>query len=319
MRNKVVICALVIGFLPSIFSVDIRAQDATVLFNDVGISIGFKATKVSGVSPKNYPLDENFYSQMYVEKNENKTLHRVLSDRESGLYFGYDLKVDFDPGTRKSILSVKPLSIKPNAERELKDLALGSLPSYPDVMLVGDGDTIRLDILEEPRTKVKIVDIIKINIISLNKTIPMNNGSVPIRSAAQPVGDFKPEMFQNLRLTYIKILINGTEVADPGSLIAPIVYFYIPEKGRFILSLVPHPGYSFQKIGSVENNEISFAFKGDEYKLVSSTPILAAGGRWNVWVLYDPDFRPDPAFSAFSPFWMGAGSSVKDFFKKNEE
>jgi hypothetical protein len=301
------------------FSSKGRAQDATIRFNDTGLSIAFKAEKVSPNSNRKTVLDDKFYSQMYVEKDGNKTLHRVISDRDSGLYFGYDLKVDFDSATGKFSLSIKPLSITPIMEKPLKDLAVGSLSSYPETLDVEDGDTIKLDILEDPRTKAKIVDVIKVKIVGVKDNGSQNSNAKNSAAGSKPSQDFTPEIFQTMKLTNVKIFVNGAEVASLGSIVgASVIYFYIPEKGRFIFSLAPHKGYDFQKIGIVENNEISFAANGDNYKLVSSSPVLVAGGSWSLWVLYDPNFRPDARFSSFSPYWMGAGSRPDDFLKKKQ-
>lgn len=319
MRNKIFVyafifyCLLYCGFSPTA-----QAQDATIRFNDTGLSIAFKAEKVSPNSKRNTVLDDKFYSQMYVEKDGNKLLHRIISDRDSGLYFGYDLKVDFNAVTDKFKLSIKPLSITPVMEKPLKDLAVGSLSNYPETLIVEDGDTITLDILEDPRTKVKIVDVIKVKILGAKETQAQNPNAGSSAANSKPSQDFTPEIVQMMKLTNVKIFVNGAEVANPGSLSGQIMYFCIPEKGRFIFSLSPHKGYDFQKIGTVENNEISFSANGDSYKLVSSSPILVAGGSWSLWVLYDADFRPDARFSSFSPYWMGAGSRPEDFLKKKQ-
>lgn len=320
MRDKILFNSLLTFCLLCVLSVKSRAQDATVEFGDIGVSIAFKARKVSADSNRKYRIDDNFYSQMYVEKNKNKTLHRVVSDRESGLYFGYDLKIGFDVGTGKASFSVLPLSIKPIMEKPLRDLTASSLPEYPEMMIVEDGDLITLDILENPQTKVKIVDTIKVKIAGIGKAATSavyggkNSSAVP----TPPVRDLKLENFQTMKLTNVKIFVNGVQAADPGGMTGPIMYFYIPEKGRFIFSLSPHEGYDFQKIGTLAGNEISFTANGDSYKLVSSSPILAAGGSWNLWVLYDPKFRPDAGFSSFSPYWMGVADRVEAFFKENK-
>ncbi len=318
MRNKLFFYAFIFYCLLCAFSSKTRAQDATIRFNDIGLSIAFKAEKVFPNSNRKNVLDDKFYSQMYVEKDGNKTLHRIISDRDGGLYFGYDLKVDFNSATGKFNLSIKPLSITPIMEKPLKDLAVGSLPNYPETLVVEDGDTITLDILEDPLTKVKIVDVIKVKIVGAKDIRAQNLNIENSAAASKPSQDFTPEILQMMKLTNVKIFVNGAEVANPGSLSGQIMYFYIPEKGRFIFSLAPHKGYNFQKIGTVENNEISFAVNGDSYKLVSSSPVLVAGGSWSLWVLYDADFRPDARFSSFSPYWMGAGSRPEDFLKKKQ-
>jgi len=70
------------------------------------------------------------------------------------------------------------------------------------------------------------------------------------------------------------------------------LWFYVPERGRFIFSLVPREGYSFEKIGILEGNKIEFVINGERYEWVSGVEILASGGVWNLWVLHDSRYTP---------------------------
>jgi hypothetical protein len=42
-----------------------------------------------------------------------------------------------------------------------------------------------------------------------------------------------------------------------------------------------------------EGNKISFSYAGDNYEWVSSEPVIAFGGKWNVWVLNLTDYKED--------------------------
>ena len=53
-------------------------------------------------------------------------------------------------------------------------------------------------------------------------------------------------------------------------------------------------GANFQKIGVAEGNKISFSYVGDKYEWVSSEPVIAFGGKWNIWVLNLADYKEDP-------------------------
>ena len=67
---------------------------------------------------------------------------------------------------------------------------------------------------------------------------------------------------------------NKSTIGCQGSLL----WFYVPQRGRFIFSLVPREGYSFQKIGILDNNVIEFIIDGEHYEWVSTLPILPNGG-----------------------------------------
>jgi hypothetical protein len=71
-----------------------------------------------------------------------------------------------------------------------------------------------------------------------------------------------------------------------------LLWIYIPDRGRFIFSLVPREGYAFQKIGMLDDNRIEFELNGEFYEWTSGDSILSTGGVWNLWVLHDPDYTP---------------------------
>lgn len=81
------------------------------------------------------------------------------------------------------------------------------------------------------------------------------------------------------------------------------------------MSPFPRKGFDFQKIGTVENNKISFTFNGDNYKFVSTSPVLGSGGKWNVWVLHDSEYRSTFQLSPSSPYEYGAADSIESLFK----
>ncbi len=78
------------------------------------------------------------------------------------------------------------------------------------------------------------------------------------------------------------------------------------------MSIFPRKSFNLQKKGIVEDNKLSFTFNGDNYKFVSSSPIIGSGGKWNVWVLYDPNYKPtDRTTSQFE------AGEIEDLFRKS--
>ena len=71
-----------------------------------------------------------------------------------------------------------------------------------------------------------------------------------------------------------------------------LLWLYIPERGRFIFSLVPREGYDFEKIAVLDENKITFTIDRERYEWVSGTSILPSGGAWNLWVLRDTKYTP---------------------------
>ncbi len=98
-----------------------------------------------------------------------------------------------------------------------------------------------------------------------------------------------------------RLAVNGELAAGGGrgrGCAGALVWFHAPGRGRFILSLVPRAGYDFQKIGLIEDNLISFNFKGERYEWTSSAPVVGQGGTWHVWVLHDPGYTPELSSAA---------------------
>jgi hypothetical protein len=116
--------------------------------------------------------------RVYVTGNERKDaqrVHRIVADRSSGVYFGYDLIIQPSVIPGSYLISVRSLSKKLSDLLPLNGLNLTSggkevgpefsphrLPKYPDDITVMESDTVALDILYNPQTKTEIVDFIKI-------------------------------------------------------------------------------------------------------------------------------------------------------------
>jgi len=66
----------------------------------------------------------------------------------------------------------------------------------------------------------------------------------------------------------------------------------VPDRGRFIFSLVPRDGYQFAKIAVLDGNKIEFTVNNEKYEWLSSESILPNGGTWNLWVLHDTNYTP---------------------------
>jgi hypothetical protein len=74
------------------------------------------------------------------------------------------------------------------------------------------------------------------------------------------------------------------------------VWFYYPGQGRYVLSLVPHDGFS--KAGDIRDNVISFQGEGQQFEIRTMKLIVgSSAGAWNLYVLHDPTFQPKEAGS----------------------
>lgn len=292
---------------------------ASVRFNESGISVVFKTETTS---PKSDKTARGSVFVKHVPPGAENMIQRVISDRESGLYTGYDLVVAQDASTGKFRVSFRPLSLKRDQGESSNNVAARSLPKYPEDVIVDDGDTIALEIFENPQLQLKIVDM-----ITITSKAPKPNAASSVNNASTASGrakDFTPQA-PELKLTNFDIFVNEAKAIEPssgrgggGSVSGAIIYFYLEGKGRFIFSLSPHEGYDFQKIAVIEDNQISFTFNGESYKLISSSPVFGEGGNWNLWVLHDPDYRPNVKFFGSSRYLIGAADRIEYLLKKKQ-
>jgi len=246
---------------------------------------------------------------------EGNIVHRIFLDREHAVYFGYDLEVEPVPGTDQFTLTIKPLSEPPvsSAVRRPQDLTARSLPKYPQPQVIHDGDTLAVDVLVNQSTGVKIIDLVKVSAKS-----EAAQSATPTPGGGQAAKDLSLEMI-GLGVTNSRLLVNdqrvlGTEEGAGPGVSGTVLWFYLPGYGRFILALTPREGYAFQAVGVVEGHKLSFSMGGNRFEWVSSSPIVScAGGALTLWVLPDPQYRPEaePEQSPYQLGALGAGGSIK--------
>jgi len=325
MKNKF----LIVAVLSCLFVAGAEAQQSSVSFNKKGVSVIFNIQTTSPDASKQ--SFGSLYFTGYDETEKESRVHRVIGDKKNGVYFGYDLIVQFDAAApNKFKVSFKPLSTNPPEQMRLSNSEIRSLPKYPDDMTVEDGDTIALDILYNPQTKVKIVDLIKITTkkpqssdSSMFNTTATGFGSTGFGTSGGSGENLfgKKKQAQDftlndvkLRLTSPKLLVNGTVSSIRGSewngvIEGSIISLYIPEKGRFVFSLFPRENLSFQKDAVLKNNKITFKTGGELYELISVAPIVSGGGNWNLWVFNDAGYKPDLTFGAASAEHLQYGAA----------
>jgi hypothetical protein len=95
-----------------------------------------------------------------------------------------------------------------------------------------------------------------------------------------------------------------------------LLWFYVPDRGRFIFSLVPREGYNFAKIAVLDGNKIEFTVNNEKYEWISSESILPNGGTWNLWVLHDTKYTPLFGSDVSTP---RATSKMPKVFEKIED
>jgi len=243
----------------------------------------------SKTSPGNTALATLLYSQAF--SGGDRIIHRVLTDAQHNVVFGYDLWISADPLAKKFSLAVLPAdeafrrSFLKDAAQLRANNAFATFPKSTTPQTLDDGDAVSLELLVNRESGVKIVDVVSVTFdrSTLRESRPE---SIPRDFTLDAVA---------LAVKNYSLSINGNLVSKSKSSIGctgALLWFYVPERGRFIFSLVPREGYQFQKIAVLDDNRIEFTVNGERYEWVSGASILPNGGIWNLWVLHDTDYTP---------------------------
>jgi hypothetical protein len=298
MRSRLLLSLMLALFLPALCAAqEKRVQQLVVPLE----SAGYVAFKTEAVAPEaqnassSSDIDLQSVVKPQVLVDENHVVHRVLVDGTGALIFGYDLIIEPLVNSRQFKVSVRPLD--PEFEKQMRarqssrtgrtalQLNASTFPRSTEAQIIDDGDGFALELLVNPQTGVKIVDVVK---ASFDQSRLWEAPKLP------PTRDFTLDSVEMAVKDY-KLYINGRRVSGgrPSQGFAgALLWFYVPDKGRFIFSLTPRAGYDFEKVARIEDNKISFTIGEDVYEWVSSTPIVGSGGKWNLWVLRDKRYSP---------------------------
>ena len=231
--------------------------------------------------------------------------HRVVQDRSQRRYFAYDVLVEPKNGSQAWQVRIEPFSLSATELAEMQiDPSWTYVPllKYPLVPDVRAGDSVAIDLLENPTTGQKVVDY-----------FVFKRSNATAAAELSPVRDLSLADVQ-LRLDDFRISVNGTVLEAStrvgGSISGFALWFYLPERGRFVMSLVPNAKLGFRRAGEVTNALLSFTEGSDRYDIKSTSRIAPASGRFNLYVLHDPEWRPT-GDEANSPIIVGAADRAE--------
>lgn len=312
MRSRIWILLLLFHCLGFVASAQNPARRQLVMQLASG---GFVAFRSETPGSKDLPDANSLAALLYAQafSGENRIIHRVITDAQQNVVFGYDLWVSADPVTKKFSLAVLPAD---EAFRRsfLKDFTparpnnvFATFPKSTTRQTLDDGDAVSLDLLVNAESGVKIVDVV---------SVTFDRSTLRDRHVEAAPKDFTLDAVA-LGVKNYSLLINGNVVSKSKSSIGctgALLWLYVPERGRFIFSLVPREGYDFAKIAVLDENKIEFTVNGERYEWVSGASILPNGGTWNLWVLHDTSYTPLFASQASVP--QGAIKKGRNVFEK---
>jgi len=290
MRNRFWLLLLISHCLAIAAAAQNPAKRQLVMQVSNGGFVAFRSETPGARSvPDSNSLAALLYSQAFA--GENRIIHRVLTDAQKNVVFGYDLWVSADPITKKFSLAVLPAA---EAFRQtfLKDFtpsrptsSFATFPKSTTPQTLDDGDAVSLDLLVNSESGVRIVDVV---------SVTFDRSTLRESQLESVPKDFTLDAVA-LAVKNYSLSINGYELVKSKSSIGctgALLWLYVPERGRFIFSLVPREGYDFEKVAVLDDNRIEFTLNGERYEWLSSASILPNGGTWNLWVLHDTKYTP---------------------------
>lgn len=274
-------------------------------------------------------------------------IHRVMLDRERRVYFGYRVAVEVLRETNSYHLRFWPLTLTPGLARSLLGdddarwtslggptldglhwnsgrvaplpgtVTLWSSPPFERATSVAagirSGDVLALTLLTNPATGQKIVDYVTVQ----EPGQPFRGFEiVPPREFAFAAGT--PRDFSaadgELRIREPRVSIDGrlheSTIDARHDEAGAIVWMYVPGRGRFLLSLTPHPELGFERAGEVRGSALTFT-AGDETFNVVTGGRIAGGAPFNLYVRHEPDWVPTYQHANRSAFIMGSADRAE--------
>jgi hypothetical protein len=223
---------------------------------------------------------------------------RILLDHANRQYFGYELLLERQqPGAYLATfgrLGITPLDL---ASSMATSLAWTPLPlaTVPAPHIIHDGETISIDLLLDAATGDKLIDDIRIAPApSTQRLQPPPPAIRPVPTVSGTGRDFSAADAELQIISPRAVTLNGTAQAPliPPNVHGPLVWLYLPDHGRYILSLAPHADLGFKKAGEVRGGVIVFTVGKDSIELECLREIATGGAPYNLYVLHDAEWQP---------------------------
>ena len=276
------------------------------------------------LDPPAPPLSDVF-STAIVDSGSG-LIHRILVDPSRQIYVGYDVVVKELAEPNRYQVMFQRLTMTPEISRQV----LGSSPSrfrqmatpgwgLPAPQEIRGGEVLEMDLLMNATTRQRMTDYVTVQEAS-HRFSGFN--VVPDREfafAPGPSRDFRLED-AGLTIQSPRLSINGrldessTKRFDEVS--GGVVWIYASTRGRFILSLVPHPELGFRKAGEVRGSSLSFVVGNDTFTLSAGRSITQAQAPFNLYVLHQADWKPTYPNADLGAFNMGAADSAQSLLRR---
>ncbi|HET9129812.1 MAG TPA: hypothetical protein VFO86_02625, partial [Terriglobia bacterium] len=273
------------------------------------------------IAPSSPPLAEGFST---ATTDSTGVIQRVMLDRSGRTYFGYDVAVDTLPQFDTYRVTFQPLVLTSQLARGLYMDSWSQwmplpAPRFPPPQVVHGGEILEFQLLTNFGTGQRIFDYISVQ-ESSRQAATFGSFAADERDFSYATGtprDITASDVQ-LRIQSPRLSINGK--LDPSSssrfdeAAGAFAWIYVPDHGRFVLSLSPHTG--FIKTGEVRGTSLSFKDGSDTYMISAAARIAPGQAAFNLYVLHQSEWKPSYPFADLSRFNMGAEDRIEPLLGK---
>lgn len=269
--------------------------------------------------PPRPPLSESFGAAYSVTTlNE---VHRILLDGSRRVYFGYTVRIDLTAERAVYSLAFRPLSLTPDLRTRFDmDATWKPLPApqLPAFQTLRGGEVLELSLLSNDASAQRLLEYVTVQ-------EPARTGfNAPERAHRElVVAPGTPRDFTVadavLQLREPRLYVNGRLDASSQRLLGEhtggILWIYIPKRGRFLLSIVPHARLGFRRAGEIRGSSLQFT-SGGTYTVNSAGRIAPGDAAFNLYVRHQPEWRPSYPNADLEVVTVGAADRAEDLMAR---
>jgi len=255
-------------------------------------------------------------------------IHRILLDASQQIYVGYDVIVKELSEPNRYQVTFQSLTMTP----EISSQVLGPNPSrfrpmatpgwgMPAPHEIRGGEVLEMNLLINAITHQRVTDFVTVQEASHQFS---GFDTFPDREFT-----FAPGTPRDIRVEDVGLTIQSPRLSINGKLdessakrfdqvSGGAVWLYAAKRGRFILSLVPHPELGFRRAGEVRGSSLSFVVGNDTFSLSTGRSIAPGQAAFNLYVLHEPDWKPTYANADLGVFNMGAADRAELLVRKEK-
>jgi hypothetical protein len=260
----------------------------------------------------------------------NQAIYRVMIDREQKAYFGYQVQVQ--PQGNGFHLSFLPLDL---GEETLKQMhieipgswnhlvlrapsvhSVSSSGPLPDV--VGVSDVIAVDLMVNPATGQKMVDYVTLQAANTQWTSGFFRNPVTREFTYAP-GTPRDFTVADAGLRLVEPIVSIDGKPEPPTAVGEVrgaaLWIYVPNYGRFVLSLVPRPDLGFRKLGEVRGTSLTITEGSHQIALTCAQPITTTSAAFNLYGLREAAWKPTYPNADTATFTMGGAERAESLLK----